>query len=183
LVTIGVLSDTHVPSRLRALPDRLFSLFAGVDLILHAGDLDDSCIVDQLTSLAPILAVRGNMHFQALWPNDQELPLSLDFDVEGHRFLLTHGHLTLWNSLVEKLWMFLPDAQHRANRRMVRRLARVFPGVDVFVFGHSHLAMLERRSGTLFVNPGAVCPTRGMVPTVARLVVTPDTVEGEICRL
>jgi putative phosphoesterase len=165
------------------LPAALFERLAGVDMILHAGDLDDPAILEELAQIAPTQAVRGNIHLQAMWPNDRGLPLYLDLAVAGRRILVSHGHLTLWNSLVEKLWLFLPGAQARANRNMMRRLARTFPGADAYVFGHSHLPMVEWRDGALFVNPGAVCPTRGVVPTVARLEITPEGMTAEILPL
>jgi putative phosphoesterase len=182
-VDIGLLSDTHVPARMRALPPVLFERLAGVDLLLHAGDLDDPSILDQLRQIAPVHAVRGNVHFQAPRPNDQGLPLYLDLEIESHRILLTHGHLSLWNTLREKVWLFLPDTPGRANRSIIRRLLRAFPGKDVYVFGHSHRAMTERQAGSLFINPGAVCPTRGEVASVARLTVTVSRVIARILPL
>jgi predicted phosphodiesterase len=66
---------------------------------------------------------------------------------------------------------------------MLKDVPRAFPGADVYVFGHSHRALVERRDGALFVNPGAACPTRDETPSVARLVVTPDSVEAMILTL
>ncbi len=168
-----------------ALPQALFDRLTGVDLLLHAGDLDDPVILDELSQIAPVKAVRGNLHFQSLWPNDQQLPLFLNLEIEGLRVVVTHGHLSLWNTLWEKPWLLLPgrDQRARANRRLVRRLSSTFPDADVLVFGHSHKALLETHHGTLFVNPGAVCPTRGEIPSVARLTVSPTGVQAEIVSL
>jgi putative phosphoesterase len=180
---IGLLSDTHVPHRQTALPPALFDRFSGVDLILHAGDLVDPAILDQLCQIAPVQAVRGNVHFLAPWPHDQHLPLHLDLEIAGQRIVVTHGHLSFWRSIWEKIWMLWPDNQGRANARMLKDLPRAFPGADVYVFGHSHRALVERRDGALFVNPGAACPTRNETPSVARLVVTPGSVEATILTL
>jgi putative phosphoesterase len=180
---IGLLSDTHVPHRMPALPQALFDRLVGVDLILHAGDLDDPSILNKLRQIAPVQAVRGNLHLQAPWPNDQRLPLSLDLEITGHRIIVTHGHLSFWCNLVEKRWLLWPDHKGRANAHLPKRLARAFPGADAYVFGHSHRALIERRDGALFVNPGAVCPTRGEIASVARLTVTPANVEAEIVPL
>jgi putative phosphoesterase len=70
MTCIGLLSDTHVPHRMPALFERLH----GVDLILHAGDLDAPAVLDELGRVAPVQAVRGNLHLQAPWPNDLRLP-------------------------------------------------------------------------------------------------------------
>ena len=180
---IGLLADTHVPHRMTALPPVLFEQLAGVDLVLHAGDLDDLAVLDELCHVAPVQAVRGNLHLQAPWPNDQRLPLFRELQIEGQRIVLTHGHLSFWNSLWEKFWMVRPDHRMYANHRMMARMARVFPGADVYVFGHSHRALIERRGAALFVNPGAVCATRGEIASMARLRVMPDGVEAEIVPL
>jgi predicted phosphodiesterase len=145
------------------LPPALFDCLADVDLILHAGDLDDPAILDELRRMAPVQAVRGNIHLQAPWPNDQQLPLSLDLLIEGQRIVVTHGHLSLWYSFVEKLWLFVPDHHRHVNRALMKRV--------------------ERWEGALFVNPGAVCPTRGEAASVARLRVTEGRVEAEVLRL
>jgi putative phosphoesterase len=182
-VEIGLLSDTHVPARMRALPSVLFERLAGVDLVLHAGDLDDPSILEMLRQIAPVYAVRGNVHFQAPWPNDQALPLYLDLEIEGRRILLTHGHLSLWNTLKEKAWLLLPDMAGRANRSIIKRLLHAFPGRDVYMFGHSHRALIERRGAAIFVNPGAVCSTRGEAASVARVTVTVSRLDARILPL
>jgi putative phosphoesterase len=183
MTCIGLLSDTHVPHRMPALPPALFERLDGVDLILHAGDLDDPAVLDQLGRIAPVQAVRGNLHLQAPWPNDQRLPLSLDLEIQGRRFLVTHGHLSFWRNVWDKHWLLWPDHRARANACLIKRLPRVFPGADVYVFGHSHRALVERRGGRLLVNPGAVCPTAGEVASVARLTLTPESVAAEIVPL
>ena len=180
---IGLISDTHVPHRLRSLPTTVQERFSGVDLILHAGDLDDPTILDELGTIAPVMAVRGNFHFQSPWPNDQRLPLFLDLDFEGHRVFVTHGHLSFWNNLWEKFLLLRPDHQIVVNRLIVRRLARVFPGADVYVFGHTHRSLVERHHNALFVNPGAVCAAGRDSASVARLNVTANGIGVEVLLL
>jgi putative phosphoesterase len=165
------------------LPPALFDRLAGVDLILHAGDLDDPAILHDLRQIAPVRAVKGNWHLRAPWPKDRRLPVALDLEIDSCRIVVTHGHLSFWRNLWDKHWFLWPDHQARANERMMRRLPRVFPGADVYVFGHSHRALVERRGGALFVNPGAVCPTKGGVASVARLRVTADNIEAKILPL
>lgn len=57
---IGVVADTHIPGRARALPEALLRGLAGVDLILHAGDICVAPVLDWLAELAPVIAVAGN---------------------------------------------------------------------------------------------------------------------------
>lgn len=182
MTCIGLLSDTHIPHRLAALPPALFDRLSGVDLILHAGDLVSLSILDQLRQIAPVQAVRGNVHLLP-WPHDQRLPLCLDLEIEGHRIVVTHGHLSFWRNVWGKFLLLRPAPQERANASMLRDVPRAFPGADIYVFGHSHRALIERRDGALFINPGAVCPTRGEPPSVARLTLTPAGVEAAILLL
>jgi hypothetical protein len=58
---VGVLSDTHVPTIVRALPPAIFDIFKGVDLIMHAGDIVELSVLDELRTIAPVEAVAGNM--------------------------------------------------------------------------------------------------------------------------
>jgi len=131
-MTLGILSDTHSyfhPS----LADEL----AGVDLILHAGDIGSGDVLDALENLAPVRAVHGNVDGQAL---RHRAPAEQRFDVEGLRFWMTH----------------IAGRPGRWQRGMGTALAADPP--DVFVCGHSHILQIERvkkLSNMLFVNPGA----------------------------
>jgi hypothetical protein len=180
---IGLLSDTHVPHAQAALPPALSDCFAGVDLILHAGDLVSLSVLRDLRRIAPTQAVRGNFHFLAPWPHDLCLPLYLDLEIESQRIVVTHGHLSFWRSVREKIWLLRPDPQGRANRRMLQAVPRAFPGADVYVFGHSHRPLIQRQDGALFINPGVACPSKFGPPSVARLTVTPDDVQAVIIPL
>ncbi|RMF32056.1 MAG: metallophosphoesterase [Chloroflexi bacterium] len=188
MIRIGLISDTHIPHRLAALPPAVFEKLAGVDLILHAGDVDDLKVLAQLGRIAPTLGVRGNIHFQALAPNDRALPLALPLEIHGHRLLLTHGHLSLWHSLTDKRYGIQSLLGWRVddgtvNRRLIRRLARAFPQAEIIIFGHSHKPCVERVDHQLFVNPGAVCPTPWASPSVGILHLAPGQVEVELLPL
>ncbi len=58
---VGLISDTHVPVRARAIPKKVFAVFQNADFIVHAGDLVELAVIDELEQLAPVLAVHGNM--------------------------------------------------------------------------------------------------------------------------
>ena len=60
MMRIGLISDTHMPERWPRLPSCIFSLFDGVDLILHAGDVGELWVLDELSLIAPVIAVHGN---------------------------------------------------------------------------------------------------------------------------
>lgn len=166
-----------------ALTPVLFERLDGVDLIIHLGDLDDVAVLEGLRHIAPVAAVRGNLHLPFPWPNDRRLPLSLDIEIDGQRLVATHGHFSFWNSFWEKRGMFRRQHRHLTNQRIMRRAPEKFPGADVYAFGHTHRALVERRDGVLFVNPGAVCPTPGEVTSVAHLTLTPNGAEAQILAL
>ena len=173
-LTIGLLSDTHIPHRLERLPDAVLDALAGVDLILHAGDVDDPVALEPLRAIAPVHAVRGNIHLQDFSDGGAALPAVVELQLAGRRIVLTHGHRPgLLGFCFKGLnmvaqWLRLMDNGH-LNQQAAHRLARLYPEADVIVFGHSHRAHVEWVGLTLLVNPGAVCPTRREQPTVARM--------------
>jgi putative phosphoesterase len=186
--TIGLLSDTHIPHRLRQLPGTVLEALSGVDLILHAGDVDDPAALEPLRAIAPVYAVRGNIHPQDFSDGGKALPALVELQLAGRRLVLTHGHqpglvgFFLKGLDVIAHWMRLTD-NAKLNRRMVRHLARLYPDADIIVFGHSHRARVERVGRALLVNPGAVCTVPGEQPTVARMRLGVERPEVEIIPL
>jgi len=124
---IGVLSDTHGDIHPGVVP-----LFrgAGVDLILHAGDVGRYEIVEELRNLAPVHAVRGNVDKGGAVGR---LPETISLEIEGVIIYMTHigGKPDDW----------------------LVRLA--LPRPRVAICGHSHAPLLQEFDGTLFLNPGA----------------------------
>src|SRR5271169_1835087 len=84
---VGVVSDTHVGDALPALPAGIPPALAGVDLILHAGDVTTRAALDQLAAIAPVVAVQGNHDRKA----GLELPAQAVVTIGGVRIGLTHG--------------------------------------------------------------------------------------------
>ena len=123
-----VIADTHVPRRARALPEALIPYLERADLILHAGDLMDPGLLDELDEYAPVKAVRGNL-------DPPGLPETLEFDFGGVRTAMIH------------------DSGRKRGRRT--RMRRRFPGARVVIFGHSHIPLLEDEDGLMLLNPGS----------------------------
>lgn len=170
--SIGLVSDTHAPMRLRSIPPSLFTALRSVDLVLHAGDVGELWVLDQLSSLAPVAAVRGNDDS----PDAQRvLPYKSVIAVEGVRVLLWHSH---YEDRQEEFASrqedaFLPKFQRIAD-------AAHDATATVVVFGHWHIPLVYCVDGVTIVNPGAVASgnavTRQLRQTVARLDIDDDAV-------
>ena len=148
---VGVVADTHCPEFLDKLPDRLFEVLAGVDLVLHAGDIDSEDTLASLGRLAPVEAVRGD-HDRSLG----NLPASREVTVEGKRIVLVHGHRSRWLEEPNTLLWTLSLGYFRPHRGLPRALRRRFPHADAIVYGHTHRARAETIEGVLIFNPGGV---------------------------
>ena len=151
-LVIGCVSDTHIPTRASYLPGRLLAALAGVDLILHAGDLVSEEILTPLRLVAPVEAVAGNMDPPGL---AEDLDRAVLLSAGPWRIGLTHG-------------------DEGPGRTTPERALGMFRGVDVVVFGHSHRPLNERWGGVLLLNPGsATNPRRELRPSCAILTL-PD---------
>jgi predicted phosphodiesterase len=187
-LTAGLLSDTHLPYRMKRLPEAVLDGLDGVDVILHAGDVDRPEALEPLREIAPVYAVRGNMHLFDLSSGGGSLPRLIELHLAGHTVLLTHGYLPG----VASIWFKGRDVALRllgatdnagSNACIARRLARLCPEADAIVFGHTHRAHVEWIGDTLLVNPGAVCPTPREQPTMARMWLGRGVRQVEIVQL
>lgn len=144
------MADTHVGEALPELPPAVLERLAGVDLILHAGDITDLAALRPLRDIAPVLAVQGDHDREG----GIELPRSLVVRVGRHRIGLTHGRRS---HLVE----YPAAAATLLSRRLVllgfhRAMRRRFGAVDAVVHGHLHVPVNRRIGGVLHFSPGAV---------------------------
>ncbi len=149
---LGIISDTH-----GYLNPVVLEVFRGVDAILHAGDVGTEEILLQLRSVAPVVAVRGNMDHE---PSLKALPSSREVEVEGKRFFLIHdiGNMATF------------------QKKMMDEGINSVP--DIVVFGHTHQALYKQLGRIIYVNPGSATSSRdSRKPSVLLLNVTS---EGEI---
>jgi putative phosphoesterase len=164
IARFGVVSDTHIPTRARLLPPALFKILDGVDLILHAGDLVDEQVLDELAMLAPVEAVAGNMD-----------PLHLRRRL-GRRKLIKTGGCTI--GLIHGDGSRAATAQYSLS---------VFENQnpDAIVFGHSHQPYNERvHGGILLFNPGSPTDPRwAKRPSCGILTITGGKISGKIVHL
>ncbi len=152
LAWIGLVADTHLLPRGGAivLPAALRAGLAGVDAILHAGDIACAEVLAALAEIAPTHAVRGNVD-----PPGLGLPARLLLEFAGVTVGLTHGHLG-------------------SGTTTPRRALRAFGDLPaVIVFGHSHEPLIAGEGGCLLVNPGSPTQPRGRRPSFALLSLAP----------
>ncbi len=157
---IGVLSDTHIPGTATALPPAVFEIFKGVDLILHAGDIVDQSVLDELSVLAPVEAVAGNMDGPEL-------------------------HLRLPAKKILKLGRYSCGLIHGKFKIDVQRdmIMKEFSGVDIIVYGHSHHAFWGEVNGIRFLNPGSPTDKRHAPYNSVAILHVNDELTAEIIRL
>jgi len=151
---IALVSDTHIPSSLARLPDELITQLAGVDAILHAGDITSSDVLETLNAIAPTTAVAGNMDPPEVANklSDQEL-----VQLSGRTIGLKHGHQP---HEVQSHYIGSPyDAPEMEV--FFQLMAAQLPDAEIIVFGHFHRPVITHWNDILFINPGAVSTVHG----------------------
>ena len=155
-ITLGVVTDTHVPDRMKCIPEGALGCFrrAQVSVILHAGDMSHPRVLRELEQIAPVMAVRGN---RDIWTRaGRRLPLQRVLQFGGLKVGLTHGHGGLWEYLREKVLYYIVGF---SLARYLHRLPLKFPAdVRVIVFGHTHRTAKKWVGDTLLFNPGSLGP-------------------------
>jgi uncharacterized protein len=145
---VGLISDTH--GLVRA---SVHDALAGVELILHAGDVGGDDVLDELRMIAPVHAVYGNTDDTANPALSQEVMMTIG----GVSIHVSHGH-ELGSPTPEKLAANYPQ--------------------DVIVYGHTHRQLVTRVGKQLVINPGAAGQQRfKLLPAVARLTIENGAVE------
>jgi uncharacterized protein len=150
-IVVGVISDTHGLLRPEAI-----SALRGADMIIHAGDVGNPEVIEELGSVAPTFVVRGNIDKEH-WAD--ALPMTAVVEVGKRLFYVLHEISQL-------------DLDPAAA------------GFAAVVFGHSHMPSIETREGVLFLNPGSAGPRRFKLPVaVARVSVSGTRLRPEILKL
>jgi putative phosphoesterase len=160
---IGLISDTHVPSLAKCIPKEVLEVFENVDYIIHAGDLVELSVIDELEQLAPVLAVHGNMDGPEV---TNALPTLNSLKLFDWKIGVAHD----------------PSTIHGMGK--MREIVKQ-QGFNVFVYGHTHSAVLKWEGKNLYINPGSpINPdTPFKKPTVAILRITKESIEPEIIQI
>jgi putative phosphoesterase len=151
MTRVGVVADTHGLLR----PEAVAAL-AGVETIIHAGDVGDQAILDRLREIAPVYAVRGNID-KGEWA--RALPLTQVVEVGDALLYVLHIRAEL-------------DLDPAAA------------GFQAVIFGHSHQPSMEWKNGVLYLNPGSIGPRRFRLPvSLALLTVEGKDVQAALVGL
>ncbi len=161
--SIGLISDTHIPKRAICIPQRVFEIFKNVDFIIHAGDLVELTVIDELEQIAPVLAVHGNM-------DGPEVGIGLP--------KLDSLKIFEWKIGV----MHDPDIVHGTNE--MELIAKQY-GFNVFVYGHTHSSRIKWEGKILYINPGSPTDPASLVnkPSVGLLKITKENISPQIIEL
>jgi len=162
--TVGLISDTHIPARAKNLPKEVFKIFEDVELIVHAGDLVDLSVIDELEQVAPVSPVHGNMDTPEVRERLPEMNFFKFFD---------------WKIGV------IHDPSALFGAKKMREIARANQ-FNVLVYGHTHSAHVKWDNGTLFVNPGSPTnpiPPFLVKPSLALLKITKEKLTPEIVQI
>lgn len=144
---IGVISDTHGLLR----PEAVNALY-GSDLILHAGDIGDSVIINKLENIAPVAAIRGNVDTP---PYLFKYPASETIQIGNFKIYMIHN---------------IADLDFKPEEK----------GITAVVYGHSHKAFMETRNGILYFNPGSAGKKRFNYPLgTGMITIENGTLQGK----
>ena len=147
-VVVGVISDTH-----GLLPTTAVKALKGVDLIIHAGDVGTRKVLKELKSIAPVVAVRGNMDMV-----ESLMALPETEAVE-----------------VADVFLYVIHDIHRLD------IAPSESGFDAVIHGHLHFPSVANNSGVLFLNPGSAAqPRRNFPASLALLHIRGNSIKPQI---
>jgi putative phosphoesterase len=150
-IVVGIIADTHgllLPAVIKTLES--------VDLIVHAGDVGNTEVLDNLKSIAPVYAVRGNMDM-----------------IEGLRELPETEVIEVGDVL-----LYVIHNIHRLD------IVPSKAGFDAVIFGHLHCPSLSEQEGVLFLNPGSAAqPRRNYPASLALLYVNGDSMKAKIVNI
>ncbi len=141
---VGLIADTHIPSRAKAIPLKVFEIFRDASLIIHAGDLTKLNVIDELEHLAPVVAVQGNMDSQEV---KAKLPTINTVQVDNFKISVVHS---------------LGMIGVRGKMQKEAELRKL----NVLVFGHLHRPSIRYENSVLLINPGS--PTNPMLPFITK---------------
>jgi len=164
LKIVGLISDTHIPTRAKAIPEKALDAFKNSNLIIHAGDLIQLSVLNDFERLAPVVAVCGNMDGHDV---KEKLPNMDSVKVYNWKIGVIHDAGALWGT--------------KKMKRITKQNS-----FDVLVFGHTHRPTIRRENNVFFINPGSPTnpiPPFLVKPTIALLRITKEKIEPKTIQI
>jgi putative phosphoesterase len=161
---VGLIADTHIPVRARSIPKEVFKIFEDAEFIIHAGDLVELSVIDELEQIAPVLAVYGNLDGPEI---RERIPKINSLKLFDWKIGVMHDPGALFG--IGKM------------REIARRNS-----FDVLVYGHTHNSHVKWDEKILFVNPGSPTnpiPPFIIKPSVALLRITKEKIVSEVIQV
>lgn len=158
---IGLISDTHIPDRMKELPEKVFEAFKDVEMILHAGDVTSQEVIEKLEEIAPVTAIQGNTDRIV----GLDLPKTVVVEAEELKIGVIHG-----------------EVYPRADTQQLHYLAKQLD-VDILVSGHSHQPKVEKVEDVLLINPGSPTVPRLADRTIMILEINKKEVDVELVKV
>lgn len=160
---IGVIADTHIPERVKEIPQQILDAFKQVDMVIHAGDLVDLSVLAELKTVCKnVKAVWGNMDPEEVRKklNSKEI-----IRIGNHNVGITHGY-----GHPSKLITLVTEIFKQDN-------------VDLIIFGHSHYPINERHEKILYFNPGSATDTIFAPYNSYGIIEINDSIEARIIKI
>lgn len=161
--TVGLISDTHVPNRAPRIPQRVFEIFQNIDFIIHAGDLVELSVIEELEQAAPVLAVKGNMDSSEV---GDFLPIINSLKVFDWKIGVMHD----------------PDVLSGTDKMLYLAKENNF---NALIYGHTHSPRIKWEGDILLVNPGSPTDPASFLskPSVGLLQITKSAITPQIINL
>lgn len=160
---LGVIADTHIPDRAQDLPQKILENFKNVDMVIHAGDLVELSVLNKLEAVCPnIKAVCGNMDS---YEARKKLPQKEIIKIKKYKIGVMHGSGT--------------------PAKLIEMLEKSFENdfVDLIIFGHSHMAISEKKGNILYFNPGSPTDQIFSLYNSYGIIEINDKIETKIIRI
>lgn len=134
MIKIGVVSDTHIPKRAKVLPKELINGLKGVDFIIHAGDWQSLEVYKELSKIAPVDGVAGNVDGEEIV---KRFGRKKNFTIGRYNIGVVHG-----------------EGIRKTTEKRVIEAFKDEP-VDLIIFGHSHIPLYKKSGEVWLFNPGS----------------------------
>ena len=154
-IKLGLIADTHIPTRARELPARLSEIFRDVDHIIHAGDYVNYSVIEELQKIAPMTGCYGNMD-----PTILKNKLTKVATLKIENLVIKVIHDLGWGSRIKKL--------QKSGQ------------FDVLVYGHTHKPSIKKEKNLILINPGSATNAFRTSNSVGILYITPENIDCEI---